>query len=280
MFSKIHEVIINQKSYYIHDEVMKYCHYFDTIAKGNFKENKVDLDFDIDNFDFNIIIDIFYRYHHSLENHKGSELHLKYRSRDDNGLLNHLMEEYKYFFALYQCAFKDFLNIITILDFLQSNIQLNIKWNKKYNLNDVLIDCYSANYPLNHIDIINANIDIKYRKKLMEYCMTHKIRDNDYPRHIYNLEIEEQDDHFECKNLVKYFEYYGVPLHKIEYQNYHIEHRVKYLEDWDYSIIGEEKYDELVADLYINDVKIREVNKEMNINSYIVNYIIDWLIKN
>ncbi|ARF11454.1 hypothetical protein Klosneuvirus_1_311 [Klosneuvirus KNV1] len=278
-FTKIHEVVINKQSYYIHKEIVKYCHYFNTILKGEFQEKTINLELDMDNFDFNIIINIFYRYHLCLEDCNGAKIQKRvYIHNFDGYLYENLLKTYQYFFAYHNCSFKELIIIVNILDFLQSNIKIKDGWKQEYNLSDVLINSYVSEYKLNHNEIINANIDIGYKKKLMEFCMGKLIKRDDYSRYIFGLDIEELNDKFYCKNLGKYFEYYGVPL-KFEFRDYHIEHRVEIDLGIDNMSCDEYEFDELEATLYINDEKIREVCKRSSINSdvneYIINYLID-----
>ena len=71
-YEKTHNIIINNKYYVVHEEILKYCHYFDSILKGNFVEKQIILNFDIKKeIDFSIVIDIFYRYHICVKQYHG-----------------------------------------------------------------------------------------------------------------------------------------------------------------------------------------------------------------
>lgn len=277
LFTRIHEIIINNQTYYIHEEIMKYCHYFDAIIKGNFQEKQVNLDIDIGSLDFNIIINIFYRYYNCLEDSKGAIILYNFWQFDET-LYESIKKSYRFFFAYHNCFFKDLITIINILDFLQPNIKINPRYKPEYNLNELIIDSYASQYKLNHVEIIDANIDIRYKKKLMQYCMGIPINDNDYPKYHYTLDIKELDGKFYCDNLEKYFEYYNVPL-KYEFRDYHIEHRVEIDIGIDNMGCDEYEYDELEARLYINDKKICKVCKRSSISRNIIDYIINYLVK-
>ena len=279
LFTRIHEIIINNQTYYIHEEIMKYCHYFDVIIKGDFQEKKVNLVIDIGNLDFNIIINLFYRYHYSVEDCKGGIIyHTHWCNWFDENLYKKIIEAYRFFFAYYNCSFKELITIINILDFLQPNIKIKSRFNLEHDLCEILINSYASNYQLNHIEIIDANIDVRYRRRLLGYCMGKPINEYDSSKYLYTLEIKENNNNFYCTNLEKYFEYYNVPL-KYEFRDYHIEHRVVCDIGIDNLSCDEYEFDELETDLYINDTKICEAHARSTINCYVIDYIINYLVK-
>ena len=62
LYQKIINIKINNEIYAVHEQILKYCYYFESIMKGNFIEKEININFEF-KIDFSIIIDILYKYH-------------------------------------------------------------------------------------------------------------------------------------------------------------------------------------------------------------------------
>lgn len=268
-FSKVHEVVCNNQKFIIHEEVLKCFHYFDSHLKGSFKQEQLVLNVDIDSFDFNLFIDIMYRYSLFIKN---SNRYIMVCDDDGNkedinlNLHSNLMDIFTCIFDE-SITFSDFIGIIILLDYLQPIIFDKSYHSSHFSLDliNILMIKYLVIDDLNIDDILNTNLDEKYKEMLLK----HYIDDRNYEyfggigQTLYiNTKSKDQ---LICRDLERYLKFFGFMINKIEYKNYCIR------ED-------SEGFNVPHADLFINDIFICIVAERYNIVSAVGNFIMEQLL--
>ena len=172
-----------------------------------------------------------------------------------------------YIFDQYECTFEDFISVLIVLDYLQPTT----KELTKINLFEILMKCYSETHELNRNEIIQSNIDIKYKKYLLNLCIKKHYKFNNT-----DICISEKNGIFECKDLKKYCEHCGVIINDYCFKNICLEHYEDYIGGHYDELL---EYDEYNADLYVNDMLICQVSNGSNVINSIINFIIESLLK-
>ena len=168
-YNTIHKIIVNDVTYYAHVHVLEKCDYFKAILKGNFSDKEIKLDFDCQFINFNIIIGILY---------------------GDN----------KYYNWLNDCPFIVFIDILCILDYLQTDKIIMERCAQKFKLN-------STKCTINNI--LDSNIQNEYKRILLNTFINNSNKIN------LGIKIEDNGPGFEFGEYNKVY----VINNKIEFNN-------------------------------------------------------------
>lgn len=194
MYNTIEKIVVNQKSYYVYKEVLNQYHHFATILQDcSIKIIEININEPIN---FTKVIDIMYKYYY-----------------DPYGKSN-------YFKGL---SFYEFINIFYLLQYLQPiNAKNNITGGMMYEITKNYAKYLNVDCDVTIDNIISANIDILYKKILLEQYIknTNKLDlviildcvPNDHSVQSSYQSLKLDRNLVKCDNIANFFQQYNIRL--------------------------------------------------------------------